>query len=86
MAGSALVVCPADDDRASDAVDAVRAELVDPDRLRLLSLERIVGACDEIGGPISPFSARFSQRYLDPDGPHHPERGGPRRGRPLAEP
>ena len=84
--GAALVVCPADDERARTAVDAVRAELVHPDRLRLVTLERIVGACDAIGGPLARFSARFADRYLDPDSPHRPERGGPRLGRPLAAP
>ena len=86
LAGSAVVVCPADDERARSAVDVVRAELADPERLRRLSLERIVGACDAIGGPISRFSARFADRYLDPDSPHGAERGGPRLGRPLTAP
>ncbi len=39
-----------------------------------------------IGGSIARFSARFANRYLDPESLHRPERGGPRRGRRLSAP
>ena len=86
LSAQALVVCPSDDHRAREAVDAVRATLTQPDRLRLLTLEEIVAAFAGIGGPLGHFGARFANRYLHPHRPHHPELGGPRRGRPLTAP
>ena len=63
--GHVVVIAPADDRGATDALDGVQAQLVEPqDSVRELSLESLMetaGDYDE----LSEWSERFTTRYLD---------------------
>ena len=64
-AGSVAVVALADDPGAHAAVVAVASALADANRLKFVSLETIVDACDSRSS-LRDWSAAFRQRYLGP--------------------
>lgn len=63
--GSYAVIAPADDEAAQAAVEVVGDHLIDPARLRFLSLEELVTAAAESGdGVLVSWADRFAVRYL----------------------
>ena len=63
--GRYLVVAPADDAAAATAATSVAAELLDPDRLRLVTLEDIVAAASSMDdGQLQAWASVFGRRYL----------------------
>lgn len=63
--GSYAVIAPADDEAAQAGVEVVADHLIDPARLRFLSLEEFVTAAAESGdGVLGSWADRFGVRYL----------------------